>query len=90
MKALPVTHKATRIRPLKSPNKVSMEFLVQNDAQVHKQFNDVASDYAAGRKEGIKMTQKKEAQRKEVDGGKDTPPLKEPTINAKEATPTKV
>lgn len=60
MKALPITHKATR-----SPLKMSGEALVANDQQAYKQFNDVASDYAAGRKEGLKMTQKKAPQRKE-------------------------
>lgn len=59
MKSLPITHKA-----LNSPAKVSMEFLVQNDNQVHKQFQDIGGDYAKGRKEGLSMTQKKAAQRK--------------------------
>ena len=58
MKSLPITHKA-----LNSPAKVSMEFLVQNDNQVHKQFQDIGGDYAKGRKEGLAMTQKKGSQR---------------------------
>lgn len=90
MKALPVTHKATRVRPLTSPNKVSMEFLVQNDAQTHKQFNDVATDYANGRKEGINMTKQKAPQRKPVEESKDTPKLAQPAINVTEQPQKKV
>ena len=60
MKSLPITHKA-----LNSPAKVSMEFLVENDSQTHKQFQDIGGDYAKGRKEGLKMTEKKGPQRKE-------------------------
>lgn len=66
MKSLPITHKA-----LNSPAKVSMEFLVENDSQTHKQFQDIGGDYAKGRKEGLKMTEKKGSQRKTQDGGKD-------------------
>ena len=73
MKSLPITHKA-----LNSPAKVSMEFLVQNDNQVHKQFQDIGGDYAKGRKEGLAMTQKKGSQR----------PAQEPTNIEKKAIPT--
>lgn len=66
MKSLPITHKA-----LNSPAKVSMEFLVENDAQTHKQFQDIGGDYAKGRKEGLKMTEKKGSQSKAPEGGKD-------------------
>jgi len=79
MKALPITHKATR-----SPLKLSDEALVENDRQVHKQFNDVATDYANGRKEGIGMTKQKAPQRKPVEESKDTPKLQQPPINAKD------
>jgi len=85
MKALPITHKATR-----SPIKLSAEALVSNDQQAYKQFNDVASDYAAGRKEGIKMTQKKGSQRGEPTSDKPPVDLKQTTIDAKDQTPTKV
>jgi len=80
MKSLPITHKATR-----SPLKLSAESLVENDRQVHKQFNDAAKDYAAGRKEGISMTQKKGSQRPEP--AKITPP-DEKVINAKDQVKT--
>lgn len=79
MKALPITHKANR-----SPLKLSDESLVENDRQVHKQFNDVASDYAAGRKEGIRMTKQKEPQRKPAKESEDTPKLGQQQINAKD------
>lgn len=79
MKALPITHKATR-----SPLKMSDDALVNNDKQSYKEFNDVAKDYAAGRKEGIAMTQKKGSQRSAPAGGGSTPPIKQPPINAKE------
>lgn len=54
MKSLPITNRAKR-----SPLKEADSFLVRNDAQTHNQFVDVASDYAAGRKEGLKMTKSK-------------------------------
>ena len=82
MKALPITHKATR-----SPLKMSGEALVANDQQAYKQFNDVASDYAAGRKEGIKMTEKKGSQRSAPKTTGGTPELKQPPIDVKEQTP---
>jgi hypothetical protein len=85
MKALPITHKATR-----SPLKMSGEALVANDQQAYKQFNDVASDYAAGRKEGLKMTQKKGSQRAEPTSDKPPVDLKQPPIDIKEQTPAKV
>jgi hypothetical protein len=68
MKSLPITHKA-----LNSPAKVSMEFLVENDSQTHKQFQDIGGDYAKGRKEGLKMTEKKGPQRKEPEPAKTSP-----------------
>lgn len=83
MKALPITHKA-----LNSPAKVSMEFLVQNDNQLHKEFQDIGGDYAAGRKEGIKMTQKKGSQRGEPTNDKPPVELKQPPINVKEQSKT--
>ncbi len=84
MKSLPITHKATR-----SPLKLSAESLVENDRQVHKQFNDVAKDYAAGRKEGISMTQKKGSQRPEPANTNPPVDLKQPIINAKDKEPAK-
>lgn len=72
MKSLPITHKA-----LNSPAKVSMEFLVENDAQTHKQFQDIGGDYAKGRKEGLKMTEKKGEPRKKPE------PTKTPEGEAK-------
>lgn len=77
MKALPITHKATR-----SPLKMSDEALVANDQQSYKEFNDVAKDYAKGRKEGIAMTQQKGSQKTAPAGGGTD--LKEPPINAKD------
>ena len=76
MKAFPITHKATR-----SPLKLSAEALVANDQQAYKQFNDVAKDYASGRKEGISMTQKKTPQRS---APKDITPPKEKPVNAQD------
>jgi hypothetical protein len=69
---------------------MSGEALVANDQQAYKQFNDVASDYAAGRKEGLKMTQKKGSQRGEATSDKPPVDLKQPPIDVKEQTPTKV
>lgn len=83
MKALPITHKATR-----SPLKMSDDALVANDQQSYKEFNNVAKDYAAGRKEGIQMTQKKGSQRSAPSGGGSAPGMKQPSINATEQKPS--
>ena len=84
MKSLPITHKA-----LNSPAKVSMEFLVENDSQTHKKFQDIGGDYAKGRKEGLAMTQKKGSQRPEP-ATTSGPQLKEQPINVKEQAPKTV
>lgn len=56
MKALPVTHKATR-----SPLKMSGADLVANDRQIHKRFVDAEGPYAEGRKEAMDSIRASEA-----------------------------
>lgn len=58
MKALPVTHKATR-----SPLKMSGADLVANDRQIHKRFVDAEGPYAEGRKEAMDSIRTSEAMR---------------------------
>lgn len=61
MRSLPITHKAKN-----SPLKNADSFLVNNDAQVHPKFVDLAESYGEGRKEGKENTKAKTPQREKI------------------------
>lgn len=85
MKALPVTHKATR-----SPLKMSGADLVANDRQIHKKFVDAEGAYAEGRKEAMDSIRASEAMKaKEKQPKPNVPEMADTSgIDTKEAKST--